>query len=210
MAFAKVRPARSVLAATVVLGTVTAWLGHHQAPVPVAAADGAGIIPMWRLLAMAAAVIPVLALHSRLADLESAATHPFRAAQRTYVGVMTTGCAVTFLGITSIALDPPILVIMGRSWLSWCGLALLAGSLLGWRLAWTLPSLVTAGFIYWGYRGEGEYQWWEFSARPHDDVPSLLLSVALLAAGLAAYAATPWRRRRFRGIWRAARAVRPG
>lgn len=196
--FLTARPARSVLVAAALLGALTAWLGTRQASVPVAQTEGTAIIPLWRMLAMGAAVLPVLALHSRMADLEVVPTRRLRAWQRCYLAGMNLGCAALYLGISATALHPLVLVIIGRSWLGWCGLALIAGALLGWRLAWTLPATVSVVLIYWGYQGEGKYHWWEFSARPHDDLPSLLLSAALLAAGLVAYSATPWRRQRIR------------
>jgi hypothetical protein len=192
--FLRARPARSVLLLAVLLGGLTAWLGMREAPVPTAAPEASGVIPIWRLLAMAAAVLPVIALHSRLADLEVVATRRLRSAQRAYLAGMTGICAAVFLSISSIMIPPHILAIMGRSWLAWAGLALLAGVLFGWRLSWTLPAGTATVLIYWGYGGDG-YRWWEFSARPYDDLPSLLLSFALFAVGLFAYAATPWRRR---------------
>lgn len=192
--FLAARRAWTVLVAVVLLGALTAWFGAQTAMVPAAVEGGLAAIPLWRLLAMGAAVLPVLALHSRLADLEVVATQRLRRHQRTYLCAMSLGCATIYLGISATTLHPLVLVIMGRSWLAWWGVALVAGALLGWRLAWTLPAVMSVGFAYWGYH-DG-YRWWEFSARPHDDLPSLALSVGLLAAGLAAYAATPWRRRR--------------
>jgi hypothetical protein len=194
--FLTIRRAMSVVVAVVGLGVLTAWLGLREAPVPAAVDGGLATIPLWRLLAMGAAVLPVLALHSRLADLEVVMTRRLRRCQRTFLGTMSLGCAAIYLGLSAITLQPLVLVIIGRSWLAWSGLALLAGALLGWRLAWTLPTTMSVVLAYWGYHGRDQYQWWEFSARPHDDLPSLVLSTAVLAAGLVAYGTTPWRRRR--------------
>lgn len=182
------------------LGALTVWRGASAAPVPTAVEMGQATIPLWRLLAMGAAVLPVLALHSRLADLEAVATRRLRQSQLLYLGGMSLACLVIYLGVSAIALHPLVLVIMARSWLAWFGLALVAGVILGWRLAWTLPALAATVLIYWGYQRGGDYQWWEFSARPHDDFASLLISVALCAFGLTAYWSTPWRRRRL-AIW---------
>jgi hypothetical protein len=152
---------------------------------------------MWRMIAMGAAVLPVLSLTSPLADLEVAATHRLRSMQRCYLAGLSMGCAAMYLAICAIALPPAVLAITGRSWIAWFGLALIAGAILGWRLAWTLPSAVAAILWYWGYGGDQQYRWFEFSARPHDDLSSLLLSAGLLVAGIVAYAATPWRRHRW-------------
>lgn len=195
--FFAVRRTRSVLVATVLCGALTAWLGTVDVPVPTISAQGPGRIPIWRILAMGAAVLPVLAVQSHLASLEEGVTQTLRRMRRIHLAAMAAGCASIYLSIAALTLHPLIVVVMTRSWLAWYGLALLAGVLIGWRNAWTLPATVAIILWYWGHQG-GEYRWWEFSARPHDDLPSLLLSVAFLAAGLVARSATPWRRHRLR------------
>ncbi|WP_239676460.1 hypothetical protein [Natronosporangium hydrolyticum] len=190
----------------IVLGGLTAWLGLIEAPLPAAIEQGRATIPIWRLLALAAAVLPVLALASPLADLEEVATSRLRAAQRTYLAVLSLAGAAIYLGLSALAVPVSVVGMMARSWLGWLGLALLAGAVLGWRLAWTLPVTVAVVLWYWGLHGE-QYRWWEFSARPIADLPSLVVSVALLSVGLVAYAATPWRRSRWRTL-RAARSRR--
>ncbi|MFF3867198.1 hypothetical protein [Micromonospora sp. NPDC001898] len=201
--FLAVRPARAVLAVTVLLGALAAWFGLIQTPIPTAIEDGRAIIPLWRMIAMGAGVLPVLALTSPLADLELVATQRLRSMQRHYLAGLSTGCVAIYLAICGTVLHPAVVAIIARAWIAWFGLALLAGAVLGWRLAWTLPAATAAVLWYWGYSGSQHYHWWEFSARPHDDLPSLFLSFALLAAGLVAYAATPWRRRRW--IWQLSR-----
>ncbi|MFC4105208.1 hypothetical protein [Micromonospora zhanjiangensis] len=177
------------------LGVLVAWFGLVRTPIPTAVEEGKATIPLWRMTAMGAASLPVLALSSPLADLELVATRRLRSMQRRYLAGLSGVCAVTYLALCAIVLHPSVVVIIARSWVAWFGLALVAGAALGWRLAWALPSAVAVVLWYWGYSGHERYQWWEFSARPHDDLPSLVLSIALLAAGLTAYAATPWRRR---------------
>ncbi|MFY1637734.1 hypothetical protein ACN27F_31435 [Solwaraspora sp. WMMB335] len=199
--FLSVRPAGAILAGVVLLGALAAWFGMVRTPLPQAAGQDSAIIPLWRLLAMGAAVLPVIGLTSPLAGLELMATRRLRSMQRRYLAGLGIGSAVIFLGISAFVMPPSVIAIMARGWVDWFGLALLAGAVLGWRLAWTLPSVVAVVLWYWGYGGNQQYRWWEFSARPYDDVPSLVLSAALLAVGLAAYAATPWRRRRLT-FWR--------
>jgi hypothetical protein len=205
--FIAVRPARSVLGATGLLGVFTAWFGMVEAPLPMSIDQGAPAVPIWRLLAMGAAVLPVLALHSSLVDLEVVQTRRLRAMGRRYLSGLGLGCAASYLGICALALDPSVVGIIARAWFAWFGLALMAGAALGWRLAWTMPSVVAVVLWYWGYGGDGRYRWWEFSARPHDDLPSLFLTAALLVLGLIAYWATPWRRRRWI-FWRTGRPSR--
>ncbi|MER7169677.1 hypothetical protein ABT336_26955 [Micromonospora sp. NPDC000207] len=193
-----VRPTRSILAGTVLLGALTAWVGQVQTPLPSAAQDGSTLVPIWRLIAMAAAILPILALTSPLADLEALATRRLRTMQRRCLASLGTGCALLYLAISATTLPPAVTAVIARSWLAWSGLALLAGACLGWRLAWTLPAATAVTFQYWGTKGSQGYHWWEFSARPYDDPYSLLLSLTLLTAGLTAYAATPWRRHHWR------------
>lgn len=194
--FLSARRMLTVLAVTVVIGAFTSWLGTYQAALPSVVEREQPTIPLWRLFAVAVAVMPVVALHGQLADLEVIATRRLRCCQRIYLGGMGLGCTVVYLGLSSITLSPSTLLVIARSSLAWYGLALIAGVLLGWRLAWTLPMMVACILWYWGYQGDSQqYRWWEFSARPYHDLPSLLLSVVLLIVGLGTYWATPWRRR---------------
>lgn len=153
-------------------------------------------------------MLPVLALTSLLADLELVATRRLRSMQRRYLAGLGLTTGLAYLGICALALPPSVVAIMTRSWPAWFGTALLAGAVLGWRLAWTLPATIAAALTYWGYRGGQGYHWWEFTARPYDDLPSLLLSSALLIVGLVAYEATPWRRRWLLG-WLTQRIRKP-
>jgi hypothetical protein len=192
-----IRRVPTVLVTVGLVGALTAWLGRFEASLPSAVSGGQATVPVWRLFALVAATMPIVAMHSRLADLELVATRRLRHQQRLYLVGMGTGCALLHIGIAAVTLPVPVLLILARSWPAWFGLALLAGSVAGWRLSWVLPVATAGALVYWGYRGDGRYAWWEFSARPHDDVPSLVLSLTLLVVGLTAYAATPWRRRRW-------------
>ncbi|MDG4768572.1 hypothetical protein O7632_31440 [Solwaraspora sp. WMMD406] len=200
--FLAVRRTRSILLAVAACGVLTAWLGTVEVAVPSAVDHGQGRIPLWRLLAIGAAVLPVLGMRSHLADLEQGVTRTLRRVQRIHLAGIAVACVSIFLALAALTIDPVILLVMLRSWLAWFGLALLAGVLLGWRLAWTLPALVAVTFFYWGYHSGGDYWWWEFSIRPYADVPALLLSIGLFAVGLVAYSMTPWRLRRLRTLLR--------
>lgn len=198
--FLTVRRVPSALLAIVLAGALTAWLGMYETGLPMAARSNT-TVPLWRLLAMGAAVVPVVSLHSGLADVEVVATGRLRWAQRWYLVVAGVGGGVLYLAVSALTVPPSLLLIIARSWPAWLGLALVSGMVVGWRLAWTLPVATGSVLWYWGDQGNAHYRWWEFSARPSDDLPSLLLSAALLAVGLVAYSVTPWRRRRL-AFWR--------
>jgi hypothetical protein len=191
--FLAIRRARTVGAIVATAAVLTALLGSYTAKLP-SAADGGTVLPLWRLLTLAVAVVPVMSLHSSLAALEVTATRRFRRSQTLYLSLTTVAATTAHLLVSAITVPVPVLLVMLRSYPAWLGLALFGGVLLGWRSAWTIPVGTAAILWFWGISG-GRYHWWDFSGRPYDDVPSLLLSLCLLAAGSIAYCATPWRRR---------------
>lgn len=79
------RPTGAVLAGTVLLGALTAWFGLVKTPIPMAAGSDGTTIPLWRMIVLGAAVLPILALYSSLADLEQVATRRLRSMQRRYL-----------------------------------------------------------------------------------------------------------------------------
>lgn len=194
IAVAQARRAGSALAVTLVLALITVWWGFATASLP-SASPGARI-PLYRFMAMGTAIVPVLALYSPLHDLEGPATDQYWRTERVYLALMAATSSVVYLALASITLPATTLVLVGRSIFGWIGLALVSGRVLGWRLAWVLPVATIFVLLYWGSVDHGYgYRWWEFSARPHDDIAALLVSVVLLAAGAAAMWATPWRLR---------------
>jgi hypothetical protein len=193
--FLMVRPVRTVLAVAAALGVLVAALGAVETAIPTAVDEGRATIPLWRLLTMGAAVVPVLGLTSPLAGLELAATRRLRSMQRGYLAILSVAAMTLYLGACALVMPLHAVLVNARASIAWFGLALIAGVVIGWRLAWTLPAATAVVLWYWGYQGNDRHFWWEFSAAPYDDVPALLLSMVLLAAGLIAYAATPWRLR---------------
>jgi hypothetical protein len=200
--FLAIRRAHHIIVGVTIGGLATALIGAYEVSVPAAVQEGQENVPLWRMLALLPGVLPVSFLDSRLSDLEQTQTSRLRKHQRLWLSALALLCAVIFLALCAFALNPLALVMIARAWLGWFGLALFAGALLGWKSAWTLPVATAAILWYWGYRGDGRYEWWEFTARAYDDLPSLLLSVALFIGGVLAYCATPWRRKAVVGFTR--------
>jgi len=144
---------------------------------------------------LGAGVVPALALHSELGSLEEARTARLVHLQRCYLLLLSCVCAALFLALAALSLQPADVAVMARSLAAWLGLALLSGRVLGWRLAWVLPVLTLCVLVYWGGSAAqvDPFDWWEFSARPAGDVPSLVVSAALLASGMLAYFFSAWR-----------------
>jgi hypothetical protein len=191
--FLDLRRARSVFIAAILLGTLTATIGTYETVLPATAGGGRTVLPIWRMLAMVAAATPMVAAQSPLATLEVVMTDRLRRLIRCHLLTTSAGTGLIFLVACSLTLSVPVLAVIARSWLAWTGLALTAGAILGWRLAWTLPAVVAVLLWFWG-ASDGAYPWWEFSARPYHDPASLALSAALLVLGAAACSVTPWHR----------------
>jgi hypothetical protein len=149
------------------------------------------------MLAMFAAVLPVLSLHSRMADLEAVGTtrfHRGRAWRLTMLWVMS---MAVYLGVCAVPVEDRVWEVMAVALPGWTGLALLGGRVLGWRQTWVFPSVVLCAVSYWGVQDDsGGYPWWDFTRAPVAERPmGLGLSLGLLAAGVMAYWLTPWRLR---------------
>ncbi|WP_158781074.1 hypothetical protein [Streptomyces sp. NRRL S-237] len=149
------------------------------------------------MLAMFAAVLPLLSLHSPMAELEASGTRRFyrgRAVRLTGLWITST---VVFLCVSAVKVEARTLETMALALPGWTGLGLLSGRLLGWRQSWALPALALCVLTYWGVSGtDGTYPWWEFTVLPASDHPSgLAVSLVLCAIGLLAYTLTPWRLR---------------
>ena len=194
--YLRARRVPGVSIAVIGIAALSVAIGTWPSRFPTMSSSPAAQVPFWRMLVIVVAVLPIIALHSSLADLEIVATRAFRIRQRRYLVAAAAISVASYLAICASVFPTPVIAIMFRGWFGWFGLALLAGALLGWRLAWTVPVCTGIVFWYWGFDSNSQqFHWWEFSARPVLDLPSLLLAVGLVLVGAAAYAATPWRRR---------------
>jgi len=195
-AYLSTRKALWLLAIVAVLGVVAAGWGSAEASTPTAEDSRGEIVPLWRLLGLGAALVPVLTLASPMQALEEAAGrsyHRLRTAVLAAAFLVSSGCILTGAAIGASTHAIPLIA---RALPAWFGLALISGRVLAWHHAWVGPGAVMCVLLYWGPNNSSEgYDWWEFTARDAGHMPSLLLSVGLFACGLAAYSLTPWRLR---------------
>ncbi|MFG3000704.1 hypothetical protein [Streptomyces sp. NPDC048340] len=149
------------------------------------------------MLAMFAAVLPLLSLHGPMAELEASGTKRFHRGRAVRLVALWIASITLFLGVSAVEVEARVLETMAVALPGWTGLGLLSGRLLGWRQSWGLPALALCILTYWGVPGtDGEYPWWEFTVLSASDHPGgLALSLALCAIGVLAYALTPWRLR---------------
>lgn len=159
--------------------------------------DEVSATPSWRTLAMFAAVLPLLSLHSPMAELEASGTHRFHRGRAVRLAGLWIGSTALFLSVSAIKVEAQVLETMAVALPGWTGLGLISGRVLGWRQSWILPALALCILTYWGVPGiNGTYPWWEFTVQPASENPSaLVISLALCVIGLLAYTLTPWRLR---------------
>ncbi|MFG3702296.1 hypothetical protein ACGF5C_31075 [Micromonospora sp. NPDC047620] len=182
-----------LLATVIVLAVVAAVWGSFEASTPAASDSRGSTVPLWRLLAVGAALVPALTLASPMEALEAAAGRSYHRLRNAVLAGATVTSSVCFLTGAALGANLEAIPLIARALPAWLGLALISGRILGWNYTWVAPCGVVCVLLYWGpSSGEG-FRWWEFTAQEAGDLPSLLLSVGLFASGLAAYSLTPWR-----------------
>ncbi|MEU5941041.1 hypothetical protein ABZ807_18020 [Micromonospora sp. NPDC047548] len=192
-------------ALTAVLCALLPFIGAFLVPVPSEGADGGvALVPAWRILAVAVAFGPVLSCHSPFGEMEAATGRNWRRTQAGVLTVNATVCALLFTATCWVLFGGSLAVLVLRGILGWLGISLLAGRLLSWKLAWVGPLAVLPLMIFWGFEQSG-FRWWEFTARPIDDLRAWMLTTGLAAAGVAAYAASSWRWRALVSLLRGVR-----
>lgn len=172
--------------------------GGRSAPLPTAAGDGSAGSPGWRVFAMFAGVLPLLALRSPMAELEALGSSRFHRSRGLRLAGLWGASVLLFLGIAAVAVEGRVLGAMAVALPGWAGLGLLGGRALGWRQAWVLPGIVLCAVTYWGFDDAGgTYPWWDMTRAPVTENPlGALVSAVLLLTGLLAFSLTPWRLRR--------------
>lgn len=201
----------AAVALTVALCAAVLLIGAIEVSVPASGADsGFHPVPTWRILAAGVTFGPVLSCHSPFGELE-AATHGWRNVQAAVLLVHLVLAAALFVATCLVAFGGTLALLTLRGIIGWTGVALIAGRIFGWRLAWVGPLTLLPVMLFWGLAEEPHYQWWEFTARQVDDPAAWMVAGVLLAAGIAAWGVGPWQRRRWATWWRGRRnPFRPG
>lgn len=181
------------LVVAVLTAGLVAYFGTRGVAMPTAF-GAAEPVQFWRLLVVVSGIVPALMMASPVAELEAVAGADFYRYRSTLLAASFLIVSALVLLGTSLGGDGTVVERTVRALPAWLGLSLLSGRLFGWVLSWVLPWVAISAIIYWGYDGDARaYRWWEFTVQPIDHAPSAVLSVFLLATGLAAYATSPWR-----------------
>jgi hypothetical protein len=145
-------------------------------------------LPLLTAVFLAAALDGPMSAHDAMG---ASAMHRVRAA---YCTALTLVACVFSFSTEALAVGPEAGVVFIRSLLIWLGLALLSVRLLGHQLGWIIP-LASAFFPIWY-----PHNWWDWTKNPAADLFSWAAAAIALSVGVAATAATPWRRKAFAAL----------
>jgi hypothetical protein len=190
--YARVHRGPAVLAGTAVVALLSAFFGGTNIALPFIGSGGITTgVPYRQELPLLSAVFLSAALDGAMSaqDAMGASTmHQLRAAY--FTALTLTVCAFSF-GAEALANGPDSGIVFVRSTLIWLGLALLSAGVLGQQLGWGVP-LASVLFLVWY-----PHNWWDWTANPATDFFSWAIAAVSLSLGVAATAATPWRRKTF-------------
>ncbi|MFC4517326.1 hypothetical protein [Streptomyces ehimensis] len=177
---------------TAAIALLSAFFGGTHIALPSIGSGGVTTgVPFRHELPLLSAVFLTATLDGAMSahdEMGGFAMHRFRFRYCTALTLIT--CAFS-LSAEALAVGPEAGVVFIRSLLIWFGLALLSVKLLGHQLGWIIP-LASAFFLIWY-----PHNWWDWTANPASDFFSWAVAVIALSAGVAATAATPWRRKAF-------------
>lgn len=190
--YARVHRCISVLATTAAIALLSAFFGGTHIALPSIGSGGVTTgVPFRHELPLLSAVFLTAALNGDMSahdEMGASAMHRFRL--KYCIGLTLTACALSFI-TEALAVSTEAGVIFIRSLLIWLGLALLSVRLLGHQLGWIIP-LASAFFLIWY-----PHNWWDWTSNPATDRFSWAVAVLALSLGVAATAATTWRRKAF-------------
>ncbi len=151
---------------------------------------GAGLFAQLLLLliTVAAAAVIATSTHSPFGESEHAASSPLSVLRLTHLLTLSATATATFALAVTTATYGIGATAMLRNLAGLAGIALLAAALLGAHLAWTLP----LGYVLvcGGELDQQVTSVWTWPTLPANNPSATLISLALLAAGLAAVTLT--------------------
>ncbi|MFD4920530.1 hypothetical protein ACFRSX_10525 [Streptomyces goshikiensis] len=192
--YARVHRGVAVLATTAAIAILSAFFGGTHIALPSIGSGGVTTgVPFRHELPLLSAVFLTAALDGAMSahdEMGASAAHRFRLGY--CIGLTLTACALSFI-TEALAVSAEAGVVFIRSLLIWFGLALLSVRLFGRQLGWIVP-LASAFFLIWYPQN-----WWDWTSNSATDRFSWAVAVLALSLGVAATAATPWRRKTFLG-----------
>ncbi|MFJ2671378.1 hypothetical protein [Streptomyces sp. NPDC087525] len=178
--------------ATAAIALRSAFFGGTHIALPCIGSGGVTTgVPFRHELPLLSAVFLTAVLDGAMsvhAELGASAMHRFRL--KYCAGLPLMACAFSF-STEALAVGPEAGVVFVRSLLIWLGLALLSVRLLGHQLGWIIP-LASALFLIWYPHNR-----WDWTSNSAADLLSWAVAAMALCVGVAATAATPWRRKAF-------------
>lgn len=188
--YARVHRAATVLTGTAVVALLSAFFGGTNIALPSIGSGGVTTGVPYRLeLPLLSAVFLSAALDGAMSAHDAMGASTMHRLRAVYCTALTlTVCAFSF-GAEALADGPESGIVFIRSLLIWLGLALLSAAVLGQQLGWVIP-LASVLFLVWY-----PLNWWDWTANPATDPFSWAVAAMSLTLGVAATAATPWRRK---------------
>ncbi|MFJ5885346.1 hypothetical protein [Kitasatospora cineracea] len=164
-------------------------------------AYGDSTLQLRMVVAVAWAVLAAGSLHSTMGGWEAAAGSRLRQVERTHL-VAAGSLAAVLAGSVELAVaGTGSAVVLVRAVLTWWGLAVLSGRVLGRPQSWVLPALTLFPLSYLGWDTGGALRWWNWPWASPGSVPCWTLTTGCLALGALAWLLTPrrWRALAARG-----------
>lgn len=188
--YARAHRGGAVLAGTAVVALVSALFGGTNIALPSIGSGGVTTgVPYRQHLPLLTAVFLSATLDGAMSAHDAIGATTMHRLRVAYCATLTlTVCAFSF-GTETLANGPGSGIVFVRSVLIWLGLALLSARILGQQLGWAIP-LTSVLFLVWY-----PLTWWDWTSAPATDLFSWTVAAIALLLGVAATAATPWRRK---------------
>lgn len=188
--YARVHHGVTVLAGTVTVALVSAFLGGFPIALPSIGSGGISTgIPFRHELPLFSAVFLTAALDGSMAAHEEMGAFQMYRFRVAFCTVLTVTVCILSFSAETIAVGPEAGAVFVRSLLIWFGLAMISVRLLGPQLGWVIP-LGSAFLVIW-YPAN----WWDWTANPANDEFSWAVAGVAQFAGITATSATGWRRK---------------